>query len=192
MKLIKVLAVAFVAAFPLSANAVILGQLDLVGNVNPSDSEYTPTGQVDLYPTATATIATGVFDAVVTIEESLGNGDPTVFEMFDLDFGSPAPQMVFLGGGFSFTAESFDRFDKRLTRKILRCLGFRLRSVRYPAWRILVQLAGTGAGRDPRLVLVDDDRRSRACLNPAADLGDLRVRLPDLRPKGGGVTSTAA
>jgi hypothetical protein len=124
MKLTTIVAAAFVAALPLSANAVVLGQLDLVGNVNPSNSEYTETGQVDLYPTATATIATGVFDSVITNEEALGNGDPTVFEVFDLAFDNPDPQLVFTGGGFSFTATSFLNFDNQFPGRAFDAQGF--------------------------------------------------------------------
>jgi hypothetical protein len=124
MKLITIVAAALVAALPLSANAVVLGQLDLVGSVNPSASEYTDTGQVDLFPTAVAEIATGVFEPVITIEESVGDGDPTVFEVFDLAFGNPDPQLVFSGGGFSFTATSFLNFDNQFPGRAFDAQGF--------------------------------------------------------------------
>jgi hypothetical protein len=125
MKLIKIAAVAIVVAFPISANAVVLGQLDLVGNVNPSNSVYSSTGQVDFVGDATATIASGVFDSVTTIEEAQGNPlEPTVFSMSDIDFGNTLPQQIFSGGGFSFTATGFSDFDNMFPGRAFDAQGF--------------------------------------------------------------------
>jgi hypothetical protein len=125
MKLIQIAAVAIIAAFPLSAYAVVLGQLDLVGNVNPSGSEYTSTGQVDFIGDATATVASGVFDSVVTNAEAQGNPlEPTAFSMFDIDFGNALPQQIFSGGGFSFTATGFSDFDNQFPGRAFDAEGF--------------------------------------------------------------------
>ena len=119
-------AAAVVASVPLSANAVTLGQLDVVGNLNPSNSVYSPTGQIDFVGDASATVATGVFSPVVTIDEALLGPvfSPTVFSLFDIEFEEAAPQLIYSGGGFSFFASAFMDFDDELPGRGFSADGF--------------------------------------------------------------------
>lgn len=121
----NILAAAIVAALPISANAVTLGQLDIVGNLNPSTSQYTPDGEIDFLGIGTATSATGIFSSVVTIEEALGGFfDPTVFDLFDIQFEAAPPQLIYSGGGFSFFATEFGNFDNDLPGRAFDASGF--------------------------------------------------------------------
>jgi hypothetical protein len=126
MNLNKLLAVALVAAAPVSANAVPISQLDVVGNLNPSTSEYSSTGQIDFIGVGTATSATGIFADVVTIEEALDNPpfDPTVFDLFDFEFDDDTPVLVFSGGGFSLFVTQFVSFDNELPGRAFSATGF--------------------------------------------------------------------
>ena len=112
MKTKQLLAATLVAALPTMASAVPIGQLDIVGRVNPSNSEFTTTGEIDFLGVGTAEVATGIFEAIITDTEALGNPiEPTVFDLFDLEFEDPSPQLLYSGGGFSFFATSFQNFD---------------------------------------------------------------------------------
>ena len=115
-----------VATLPFSANAATIGQLDVVGNLNPANSTHTPTGQVDFVGDGSATNATGVFSPVVTIEEALLGPifSPTVFSLFDIEFEETTPQLIYSGGGFSYFATSFMDFDNELPGRAFDAMGF--------------------------------------------------------------------
>lgn len=125
MKIKYLLAAATVAALPSLASAVTIGQLDVVGSVNPSNSQYTATGEVDFVGFGTAEIASGIFASIITNAEALGNpSEPTIFDLFDIEFEAPGPQLIFSGGGFSFFATSFLNFDNVFPGRAFDADGF--------------------------------------------------------------------
>lgn len=111
MKIVGLLGAAAVAVIPLSAYAVTANQLDVVGALDPENSQYTPTGNVDFIGQGSAVDASGVFAPIVTIDEARANPafEPTAFDLFDIDFSTPG--LIFQGDGFSFTATEFTAFD---------------------------------------------------------------------------------
>jgi hypothetical protein len=125
MRLNKILAAATIAAIPMSASAVPFSQLDVVGNLNPSTSQYAPDGEIDFIGIGTATSATGIFADITTIEEALGNPfDPTVFDLFDFGFDEAIPVLIYSGGGFSFFATVFSDFDNDAPGRAFSARGF--------------------------------------------------------------------
>lgn len=106
-------AAAIAAALPAAASAAVLGQLDISGVINNATTTFSPTGGVDFAQPmlGTAEIATGIFADIITVNEFLlGGGDPTTFDLFDINFAD-APETIYAGGGFSFIASSFFGFD---------------------------------------------------------------------------------
>ncbi len=100
MKLKSVIAAAAIATLPLAVQAAPLtGQLDLVGVVNLQGSQFMPSGSVDFIGSGLAIIATEDFAAFMG----------TAFDLFDIDF--EMPDLVYSGGGLSFTATNYTGFD---------------------------------------------------------------------------------
>ena len=123
MKIAATIVAATLTTVPISAQAATVGQLDIIGSVNPSSSTYTPTGNVDFIGTGKAEFATGVFESVVTLDEALAGPGfaPTLFDLFDISF--PTPGTIYQGGGFMFTATSFSDFDNALPGRGFTALG---------------------------------------------------------------------
>lgn len=114
MKVGVIFGAALAAALPFAANAATISidsQLDVTGSLDRVNSTFTPSGQIDFETgLGFAEQATGDFSSVVTQAEAFGvPGEPTAFELYDVDFD--APGMIYEGGGFSFTATSFGDFD---------------------------------------------------------------------------------
>jgi hypothetical protein len=163
----KILAAAILAAAPISANAVTLGQLDIVGNLNPSTSQYTPTGQVDFLGEGTSTSATGIFSSVVTVDEALGNPfDPTTFDLFDVAFAGPNPQVIFSGAGFSFTATEFLNFDNVFPGRAFEARGF----VAGPSGNLVGSFSLSTQATTPQQTLVSFSSTTIAIPLPASAL----------------------
>lgn len=101
MTIKSIIAAVAMVALPIVAQAATLsGQLDVVGRVNLTNSSFTAGGQVDFDPQVGVVL--------------FGEGDFSAFagqtfDLFDIDFSTS--QVIYSGGGLTFTAASYFDFD---------------------------------------------------------------------------------
>ena len=114
MNIKSIFGAAAVATLPFAVQAAPISldsQLGITGSIEREASTFSPSGQIIFEEgPAFAEEASGDFSSIVTSDEAFGTSDdPTAFTLNNIDFD--APGVIYQGGGFTFTAESFGSFD---------------------------------------------------------------------------------
>lgn len=108
LRSVAFVAAAAIALSPMAAQAVpISGKVGLTGIVDTDNSTFSADGSLDFNPEFGKSVdAVGDFAVINTVLEA---GDDTLFTFNDLGF-TPG-EVIWEGGGFSFTATAFRNFD---------------------------------------------------------------------------------